>query len=69
MANWIQNAVPKSHEGLFSKQAKKAHMGVQAFASKVLGSNSKASATTKHRAQFALNVSKISKDHHSKHGN
>ena len=46
---WIQKA--KLKEGAFTKKAKAAGMGVQAYANKVLKKGSKATATTK-RASF-----------------
>jgi Ca2+-dependent lipid-binding protein len=48
---WIQSAIKKT--GSFTKQAKGAGMGVQAFASKVLSKGSKASTKTKRRARLA----------------
>lgn len=41
------------HPGKFTAKAKRANMGVQAFADKVLGSNSKADTTTKREANAA----------------
>jgi len=50
---WIQNAVPPSHKGLFTKQAKAEGDSVQEYASEVLAPGSKASTRTKRRAAFA----------------
>ena len=58
---WIQKANLK--EGAFTKQAKKAGMSVQAFASKVLKKGSKASALTKKRATLAKTFKKMAKKH------
>lgn len=59
---WIQNAVSKMKKkgtvGSFGKEAGKAGMSTGSFANKVLGPNSKASAATKKKAQFAKNVAK-----------
>lgn len=49
--------IKKSHEGLFTAKAKKAGMSVQAYASKVLASDS-ASGATKKQANFAKNAKK-----------
>jgi hypothetical protein len=51
MPNWISGAI--KHPGAFTAQAKKAGMGTSAFASKVLAPGSKASTTTKRRANLA----------------
>ncbi len=45
--------ITKSHEGLFTAKAKKAGMGVQAYARKVLAKGSGASAATRKQAAFA----------------
>jgi hypothetical protein len=50
--NWIQKATSK-HKGAFGAQAKKAGMSTGAFASKVTKPGSKASTTTKKRANLA----------------
>ena len=57
--NWIQGANLK--EGAFTKKAKAAGMGVQAYASKVLKKGSKASAKTKRQASLAKTFKKMSK--------
>lgn len=51
-------AIKKENRGKFTAQAKKAGMGVQAFAKKVLAKGSKATAATKKRAVFAVNAKK-----------
>ena len=48
--------IKKSREGLFTAKAKRAGMGVQAFAKKVLKKGSKASSATKKQANFARNA-------------
>ena len=48
--------IRKSREGLFSAKAKRAGMGVQAYARKVLARGSRASAATKRQANFARNA-------------
>ena len=50
--------IRKSREGLFSAKAKRAGMGVQAYARKVLARGSRASAATKRQANFARNAKK-----------
>lgn len=50
--------IKKSREGLFTAKAKKAGMGVQAFARKVLAKGSKATAATKKQANFARNAAR-----------
>jgi hypothetical protein len=55
--NWIAGAIRKP--GSFTAQAKKAGMGVQAFAKKVLKKGSKASTTTKRRAALAKTLKKM----------
>jgi hypothetical protein len=47
--------IKKSHEGLFTAQAKAAGMSIRNFANKVLVPGSKASKATKSRAQFYKN--------------
>lgn len=56
---FIQSAI--KHPGAFTAQAKKAGMGVQAFATKVTKPGSKASTTTKRRANLAKTLSKLAK--------
>lgn len=56
--NWIQKAVPPSHKGLFTAEAKAHGEGVQEYASEVLAPGSKASTTTKRRAAFAKRAKK-----------
>ena len=55
--NWIAGAIGKP--GSFTKQAKSAGMGVQAFAAKVTKPGSKASTTTKRRANLAKTLKKL----------
>ena len=50
--------IRKSREGLFSAKAKRAGMGVQAYARKVLAKGSRASAATRRQANFARNAKK-----------
>ena len=50
--------IGKSREGLFSAKARRAGMGVQAYARKVLARGSRASAATKRQANFARNAKK-----------
>ena len=57
--NWIQGANLK--EGAFTKKAKAAGMGVQAYANEVLKKGSKASAKTKRQASLAKTFKKMSK--------
>lgn len=65
---WIQKAVPKSHEGLFTKKAHAAGKGVQEYAREKAG----AGGTLGHEAQFALNMSHMAhkrkrlRDHYKK---
>jgi len=54
---WIQKA--KLKEGAFTKKAKAAGMGVQAFANKVLKKGSKASTKTQRQATLARTFNKI----------
>lgn len=60
--HWIQKAVRKMKKkgtvGSFTAAANKAHMGVQAYASKVLSKKSHASAAMKKKANFAKNAGK-----------
>jgi len=61
---WMQRARDRMEKkgtvGSFGKQAKKAGMGTQAYAKKVLAKGSKASTKTKKRAVFARNAAKAS---------
>jgi hypothetical protein len=57
MANWIAKAV--KHPGSFTRSAKRAGMGVQAYARKVTAKGSKASSTTKRRARLAQTFRKL----------
>lgn len=50
--------IRKSREGLFAAKARRAGMGVQAYARKVLARGSRASAATKRQANFARNAKK-----------
>ena len=50
--------IKKSREGLFTAKAKRAGMGVQAFARKVLANKSRYSASTVKQANFARNAKK-----------
>lgn len=59
MANWIAGAIKK--KGSFTKQAKKAGMSVKAYAKKVTKPGSKASSTTKRRANLAKTLAKLRK--------
>lgn len=54
---WIQKAIRRP--GSFTKQAKAAGMSVQAYAAKVTKKGSKASATTKRRANLAKTLAKM----------
>ena len=54
---WIQKA--KLKEGAFTKKAKAAGMGVQAYANKVLKKGSKATTTTKRQASLAKTFKKM----------
>jgi len=58
---WIQTAIPKSHEGRFTAQAKKKGMSVSAFANAVLSGKVKASTQTKKRARLAKTLGKLSR--------
>jgi hypothetical protein len=53
--------IKPSHKGLFTKKAKAAGMGVQAYASKELKPGSGASKATKKQAVFAKNAPKWKK--------
>jgi hypothetical protein len=57
MANWIAKAV--KHPGSFTRSAKRAGEGVQAYARTVLKKGSRASATTKRRARLAQTFRKL----------
>lgn len=48
--------IKKANRGKFTEKAKKAGMGVQAYARKVLAKGSKASAATKKQAAFAKGI-------------
>ena len=48
--------IKKSHKGKFTAKAKKAGMGVQAYAAKVLAKGSKADTSTREQANFARNA-------------
>lgn len=50
--------IKKSHEGLFTKKAKAAGMGVQEYASHVLANKENHSSATIKQANFARNASK-----------
>ena len=50
--------IKKSHEGMFTKQAKSAGMDVQEFARDILSGKKKGSKATKKRAVFAKNAKK-----------
>ena len=55
---FLKKAVPPSHKGLFTAQAKSAGEGVQEYADEVLQPDSGASTTTKRRAVFAKRAKK-----------
>jgi len=57
---WIAKAVSKN-KGAFRKQAKRAGMSTGAFAANVLKPGSKASTTTKRRANLARTLGKINR--------
>jgi hypothetical protein len=59
MANWMKDAVNPAHKGDFTRKAKAAGMGTQAFASKVLGADSGASTQTKRQANLARTFSRF----------
>lgn len=52
---WIQGAVPKSHEGLFTKQAERKGESVSELAHE----KEHASGKTGARARFALNMQRL----------
>jgi hypothetical protein len=56
---WIQGAIKKP--GAFTAQAKKAGKSVSAYATQVTKKGSKASATTKRRANLAKTLKKMSR--------
>ena len=53
--------IKKSKRGAFTEKAKKAGMGVAAYARKVLAKGSRASAETKKQAAFAAGIAKASR--------
>lgn len=55
--HWMQQAVPKSHRGLFTAKAKRAGMSVQEYARHVLASKN-ASTKLKHEASLARTFKK-----------
>lgn len=59
MAKWIQKAIKKP--GSFTAQAKKAGMGVQAYAAKVTAPGSEASTKTKRRGILARTLAMLAK--------
>lgn len=50
--------IKPSHRGLFTAKAKRAGMGVQSYADKMLAPGSKADAPTRHQANFARNAAR-----------
>jgi len=52
----------KGTEGVFTAKAKKAGMGVQAYADKVLAKDSEASTKTKRQAAFAKGAATVARD-------
>ena len=52
----------KGTEGVFTAKAKKAGMGVQAYAAKVLKKDSKASTKTKRQAAFAKGAATVARE-------
>jgi hypothetical protein len=58
-SRWIQDA--KLKKGAFTKKAKAAGMGVQAYANKVLKKGSKASTKTKRQASLAKTFKRMAK--------
>jgi len=52
----------KGTEGVFTAKAKKAGMGVQAYAAKVLAKDSKASTKTKRQASFAKGAATVARE-------
>ena len=59
MAKWIQQAI--RHPGSFTSQAKRAGKSVAAYAAQVTKKGSKASTTTKRRANLAKTLRKLAK--------
>jgi hypothetical protein len=57
--NWIQGAI--KHPGAFTKQAKKADMGVQEFARHVGSNKDEYSETTNRRAALARRLKAMNK--------
>lgn len=53
--------IKKANKGKFTSKAKKAGMGVQAYAKKVLAKGSNASPATRKEANFARNAAKWGK--------
>ena len=58
-SRWIQGA--KLKKGAFTKKAKAAGMGVQAYANQVLKKGSKASTKTKRQASLAKTFKRMAK--------
>jgi hypothetical protein len=56
---WIQKAIKPENRGKFTAQAKKAGMSVSEFADKALSKKSRASTTTKRRANLAKTLRTI----------
>ncbi len=56
----------KGTEGVFTAKAKRAGMGVQAYADKVLAKDSKASTKTKRQAAFAKGAATVARDRKKK---
>lgn len=59
MANFIKKAI--KHQGAFSAQAKRAGKSTSAYATSVLKKGSRASATTKRRANLARTLRKLAR--------
>jgi hypothetical protein len=57
MADWIASAI--KHPGAFSKAAKRAGKSTAAYATQVLKPGSRASATTKKRANLAKTLANL----------
>jgi hypothetical protein len=57
--NWIQSAIKKP--GSFTAQAKRADMGTQSFANKVLSNKDKFSKRTEQRAALARKLNSFNK--------
>ena len=53
--------IKKSKRGAFTAKAKRAGMGVAAFARKVLAKGSRATAETKKQAAFAVGIAKAAR--------